>query len=177
VIVAGGERRVVAAGLVVQVVAAALAVAAFPRLALGSLHASVPSLLAGAATGAALYALLARVPALAAAGGAAGSPALRGLAVTVIAWAEETLWRGVLLGALAPRSAGFALALSTAGFAASHVYGQGWGALRTHALTGLAFGGLYLATGSLAAAIAAHAVYNLSVVVVGARRARGAATA
>jgi membrane protease YdiL (CAAX protease family) len=133
--------------------------------------------LEGAAAGAVLYAVLRRALAPAATvANPARSLAFRGLAVTVVAWAEETLWRGVLLGVLAARSAVFALVLSTAGFAAAHVYGQGWTALRTHALTGVTFGALYVVTGSLAAAIVAHAVYNLFVVADdGARRKRRAA--
>ncbi len=171
------QRRVVAAGLVAQILGAAAVAVLQPRLVVATLHASAATVLEGAAAGAVLYAVLRHALAPAAAvGQPTGSLAFRGLAVTLTAWAEETLWRGVLLGTLASRSAVFALALSTAGFAASHVYGQGWTALRTHALTGLTFGGLYVATGSLAAAIAAHAVYNLIVVAAdGARRTRGAA--
>ena len=48
--------------------------------------------------------------------------------------------------------------------AAAHVFGQGWPAFRPHLLTGLTFGALFVLTGSLAAAIAEHATYNLFVV-------------
>lgn len=174
-----GRRNAVATGLVAQVLVAALVAAFAPRLVVSTLHASVWTVLEGAAAGAALYLVLRRLLAPPPAPASAVAPparslAFRGLAVTVVAWAEETLWRGVLLGVLSARSTAFALVLSTAGFAASHVYGQGWPALRTHALTGITFGGLYVATGSLAAAIAAHAVYNLFVVATSAASPKGA---
>jgi ABC-2 type transport system ATP-binding protein len=87
----------------------------------------------------------------------------RTLLLTTKSAQEEAVWRGLLLGALAgPLGRLGALAASSAFFALAHIPGQGRrGAL--HAVTGAAFGGVYLATGRLDAAIAAHAVYNVSV--------------
>ena len=72
--------------------------------------------------------------------------------------------RGQRGGALATRSsrgapalrAVLALAGSTLGFALAHRARPG-----LHLATGVAFGGVYLATGALAACIAAHLTYNL----------------
>ena len=70
---------------------------------------------------------------------------------------EELFWRGLLLGAAARAiAAPMALALSSAGFAYAH-------RRRRHALSGAAFGALYLATGRLVAPIAAHGLYNMIV--------------
>lgn len=75
------------------------------------------------------------------------------------AWVEEVLWRRLLLATVAV-AAGVtvALAAATALFALAH--GQGRAA---HLLTGAAFGGAFVATGRLGAAVASHAVYNLLV--------------
>jgi ABC-2 type transport system ATP-binding protein len=76
---------------------------------------------------------------------------------------EEALWRGLLLGSLAVVSGRLAaLVATTALFAATHVPRYGWRAA-THLLTGAVFGVVYLATGALAAAIVAHALYNVLV--------------
>jgi ABC-2 type transport system ATP-binding protein len=76
---------------------------------------------------------------------------------------EELFWRGLVLGAAARAiPATGALALSSACFAYAH-------RRRVHVLTGGAFGALYLATGRLAAPIAAHGLYNLIVWVDGRR--------
>jgi len=68
---------------------------------------------------------------------------------------EEIVWRRVLLGELLPGGAVAALAASTIAFALAH---------RAHRVlhlgTGAAFGGLYLATGALAASVVAHWTYN-----------------
>ena len=73
---------------------------------------------------------------------------------------EEALWRLCLLGLLA---AAFGpapgLSLTTAAFALSHWPRQGPRAA-VHLVTGTTFGGVFLATGSFAAAVAAHAAYN-----------------
>ena len=78
---------------------------------------------------------------------------------------EEALWRGLVL---APCSAALgpapALALSTGGFAASHVGTQGRRAA-SHVLTGATFGAVYLMTGHLLGAVLAHATYDLLVTV------------
>ena len=83
------------------------------------------------------------------------------------AWVEEVLWRRLLLGTVAVTAGvtvGFVVA--TALFALAH--GQGRAA---HLLTGAAFGGAFVATGRLGAAVASHAVYNL--LVAGSRAPRG----
>lgn len=76
---------------------------------------------------------------------------------------EEVVWRWFVLGALVPHvGAGGALGLSSAGFAVSHA-GQAPRAVLVHLATGATFGGVFLATGSVAAAIVAHATYNVTV--------------
>ncbi len=69
---------------------------------------------------------------------------------------EEVLWRRVVLGELLRSGAVAALAGSTLGFALAHRGRPG-----VHLGTGLAFGGVYLATGALGACIGAHLTYNL----------------
>jgi membrane protease YdiL (CAAX protease family) len=119
----------------------------------------------GAAAGAALFALvLRRPPALAHAGG--GSAAVgKQLVFGLCAANEEVLWRRVLLGDALPAGGFAALALSSMSFALAHRRAR-----CLHAVTGATFGGLYLATGSLAASIAAHWVYNALVGSVAKRR-------
>ena len=84
------------------------------------------------------------------------------------AWVEEVIWRGLLLAVVAV-VAGVAAALvaTTALFALAHTQGRA-----SHLLTGTAFGGAFVATGRLGAAVASHAVYNL--LVAGSRAPRGA---
>ena len=81
------------------------------------------------------------------------------LAPALVAGAsEEIVWRWGVLAGLAPRIGwGPALGLSTAGFAYRHTRGEG---LWAYLVLGGAFGGVFLATGRLAAAIAAHTGYN-----------------
>ena len=70
---------------------------------------------------------------------------------------EELFWRGLVLGAVAGAIlAPGALALSSVGFAYAHRRCR-------HAVSGAAFGALYLASGRLVAPIAAHGLYNLIV--------------
>src|SRR5204862_2582016 len=70
---------------------------------------------------------------------------------------EELFWRSLVLGAGVRAVPGpGALALSSAGFAYVH-------RRKRHVLTGGAFGLLYLASGRLAAPIAAHGLYNVLV--------------
>jgi membrane protease YdiL (CAAX protease family) len=71
---------------------------------------------------------------------------------------EEVVWRRVVLGELLPAGSMPALALSALGFALVHHRSRA-----LHLGTGAAFGGVYLATGALAASIAAHWAYNLLV--------------
>ena len=76
---------------------------------------------------------------------------------------EELVWRAYVFGGLTVAiGAGAAFVLSTVGFALSHmaVHGRRW---PIHLVTGGTFGGVYYATGSLGAAIAAHAAYNVLV--------------
>jgi membrane protease YdiL (CAAX protease family) len=75
---------------------------------------------------------------------------------------EEALWRGLLLGALLPLGRVQALLVGSTLFAAAHVPRLGARAA-THLWTGAAFGGIYLLTGALEAAIAAHAAYNVAI--------------
>jgi len=72
-------------------------------------------------------------------------------------WAvnEELVWRRFMLGEALRGGMVAALAASTIGFAVVHRARR-----RTHLLTGATFGGLYVASGSLGAAIAAHWTYN-----------------
>jgi membrane protease YdiL (CAAX protease family) len=68
---------------------------------------------------------------------------------------EEIVWRRTLLGELLPAGSVVALLVSSAGFAVAHRRSR-----VLHVGTGSVFGVLYLATGVLAASIAAHWVYN-----------------
>jgi ABC-2 type transport system ATP-binding protein len=77
---------------------------------------------------------------------------------------EEIFWRGLGIGVLAPLIGTVpALVVTTVGFAASHLPKLGRHSA-VHLLTGAVFGGLYLVGGGLAAPIAAHATYNLMIV-------------
>jgi membrane protease YdiL (CAAX protease family) len=82
-------------------------------------------------------------------------PIARNAMLAVWAANEEILWRRLLLGEALRGGAVFALAASTLAFAAIHRARR-----RTHVATGAAFGGCYLASGSLLAPIAAHWAYN-----------------
>jgi ABC-2 type transport system ATP-binding protein len=85
----------------------------------------------------------------------------RSVAVTVKAAHEEAVWRGFALGLLVgPMGRAGALVVSTVLFAAAHVNRLGARAA-LHLATGVVFGLAYLATGRLAAAIGAHATYNV----------------
>jgi Type II CAAX prenyl endopeptidase Rce1-like len=144
----------------------------------------------------AVYALVAA--ALLAFAGIAGPPprlpqpaaAAVGLAVAVVVWtmlargrdspprsllvpaliagaSEEIVWRWGVLAGLAPRIGWVAaFGLSTAAFAYRHTRDEG---LFAYLILGGAFGGVFLATGRLAGAIAAHAGYN-ALAVLGAGR-------
>jgi membrane protease YdiL (CAAX protease family) len=75
------------------------------------------------------------------------------------AWVEETVWRRLLLASFAVvGGVAIGLVVATALFAFAHRRGRA-----THLLTGAAFGGAFVATGRLGAAVASHAVYNLLV--------------
>ena len=77
----------------------------------------------------------------------------------VVVWAavEEIFWRWLALGLVAA-AAGWPLALagSSIAFAVVHRVGKA-----SQLATGATFGVVYLATGRLLAAVAAHATYNL----------------
>jgi membrane protease YdiL (CAAX protease family) len=120
-----------------------------------------PGLLGGLAIGAGLFVLLAgdrprapeRPPAV-----------LVARATYVVAGAafEELLWRGLGLALLSPWVGSLAaLVLTSVAFALWHRRSLGRRRV-IHAVTGLAFGGAFL-LGGLAAAILAHAVYNVLV--------------
>jgi membrane protease YdiL (CAAX protease family) len=96
-------------------------------------------------------------------------PRLRNLggrvpAIVGRAAAEEVVWRWLLLGRLAVlMGAAPALAMTSLAFGLAHLNAVGWRGACVHTTTGAVFGGVFLVTGSLAAVVAAHAVYNLSV--------------
>jgi len=126
---------------------------------------SLAGLAAGVPAGLLLYLAVARrrpyVPPLAPA-------ALAACGVIVIAAAsEEVVWRRVVLGELLRIGPLAAVAGSTLAFALVHKGRQG-----LHLGTGAAFACVYLATGVLAAAIAAHSAYNVLLVTLAERRAR-----
>lgn len=119
---------------------------------------AAPAVALGAGAGAALFRALAgpRVPPL-----RLGPLACRGGAVLALRAAlEEVAWRGFLLGALAA-FLGPVAALGATSIAFALAHGNATGARRlVHVLTGGVFGGLYLTSGRLASAVAAHLVYN-----------------
>jgi membrane protease YdiL (CAAX protease family) len=120
---------------------------------------------AGTAAGALLFVILARrIPPLVHAAVArtllAASPV-----VVVAAASEEVVWRYAVLGGLrALLGLSLALPLAAVAFALAHVGRAPPRVLWVHVLTGSTFAVVYVATGRLAAAIAAHAAYNLLVV-------------
>ena len=76
---------------------------------------------------------------------------------------EEALWRALVLGVLiAPLGRAPALVVSTSVFALAHVRRLGRAAV-VHVVTGATFGSVYLVTGRLHGAIAAHGAYNVLV--------------
>jgi membrane protease YdiL (CAAX protease family) len=80
---------------------------------------------------------------------------------------EEIVWRwGVLAGTAPTLGWPGALTLSTWCFALRHTRSEG---LVAYLVLGASFGGVFLATGRLAAAIAAHAGYNALVLLAGRR--------
>jgi membrane protease YdiL (CAAX protease family) len=112
--------------------------------------AQLPAVALGLSTGSLLALALAR------------GPTGRRLALLVPAVAaglgEEAVWRWGVLAGSAPRFGwGGALALSAFGFAYRHTRSE---RLPTYLLLGAAFGGVFLATGRLLAAVAAHSAYN-----------------
>jgi membrane protease YdiL (CAAX protease family) len=121
-----------------------------------------PAIAVGCAAGIALFAAVARrMPRLATIGTpmpvAVAKHAFLGL------WAvnEELVWRRLVLGEALRGGAFAAVAASAVGFALFHRARRG-----TQLVTGATFGGVYVATGTLAASIAAHWTYNMLVAVV-----------
>lgn len=113
---------------------------------------------AGGAAGLFLFAVLAGRPRRRS---TASSPTILGLALAVGA-SEEVIWRGFALSRLVPAvGLAAALALSTAGFAATHYPAQRARGVVVHLGTGLVFGTLFVATGNLLAVAASHALYNV----------------
>lgn len=89
-----------------------------------------------------------------------------GLVIGFAGAGEEALWRAFALGRLASAvGVAGAVVLSTVGFAMTHVPAQRLRGFRLQLVTGLAFGSLYAASGSLAAAASAHGLYNMLVLV------------
>jgi membrane protease YdiL (CAAX protease family) len=120
-----------------------------------------------AVAGVAVFALLARrcLPPPLTRRPVARAVALALPAVLLGAVEEEAVWRYAAFGALRPElGAAATLVLSTIGFALIHLQELGARALRSHLLTGVVFGSVYLATGRISAAILTHAVYNVLVV-------------
>ncbi len=87
------------------------------------------------------------------------------LFLAVAAANEEILWRRVVLGELLRTGAGAAIAASALGFALAHRARSG-----LHLLTGAVFGTVYVVTGALLAAVAAHWTYNLLLLWLAVRR-------
>ena len=94
------------------------------------------------------------------------------MVLVVAAGSEEVVWRQVVLGELMRAGPLAAAAGSTLGFALAHRTRQ-----ILHLGTGATFAGLYLATGALVAAIAAHWAYNVLLLTLAARSARQEAPA
>jgi membrane protease YdiL (CAAX protease family) len=119
---------------------------------------AAPAVVLGAAAGAVLFRTLAgpRVPALR----LAPLAGRRGVVLAGRASVEEVAWRGFLLGALVtPLGPVAALGATSVAFALAHGATDGRPRF-VHVLTGGVFGGLYLSSGRLASAVAAHVVYN-----------------
>jgi ABC-2 type transport system ATP-binding protein len=90
----------------------------------------------------------------------------KGVYVSVTSATEEVVWRWLLLGGLADMlGLGAAAVVSTLSFAFAHGAKVRSSGFAIHLATGATFGGVYVATGSLAAAVAAHATYNVLVLV------------
>lgn len=123
---------------------------------------------AGCVAAAALFAVLARTrPVL-----PRRRAVAQGIALLPAACIEELVWRLGALGSARPLAGPIAaLSLSSLGFALAHFGQAGTLSVRVHFVTGSVFGGVYLATGTLLAAVAAHATYNLLVAAAVERRA------
>lgn len=129
----------------------------------------VPAALLGVAAGAVVALALRVLPVPAAASPRAAATRTTVVVACVllaVAAAEEAIWRWAVLDGLATLTGPLvAVTLSALGFAVAH--GRTRRVIGTHTVTGGAFGLAYLATGRLAAAIGAHASYNLAVLAAG----------
>lgn len=96
--------------------------------------------------------------------GRPAAPFVPWVAITIlVASAEEGILRGVLFDRLRLASGTIvAVAVSTLAFALLHVPLYGWHVVPLDLAVGLGFAGLRLATGSIAAPAAAHAVADLA---------------
>ena len=152
-------------GLMLAVTVAATAAAPTVAAADPSLHRPGEAIAAGLAVGLTLFATLSRGRPCTAAWTALPRQrrAARCTVLTMKSAKEEALWRGLFLGLLVdPIGRTGAIAISTAAFAGAHVGSQGRTAA-LHLLTGGAFATVYVATGRLVAAMAAHGAYNVLV--------------
>lgn len=128
----------------------------------GPLSGMLFGLAAGLVTGLGLVLVIsrrARLPAIPSLGLA---PRTR-LAAAVITGAvfEELVWRGLAFQVLRDHvPVTLVFVISAGGFAVLHYPSQGARGVATHLVTGSAFVGLVLATGSLLSALVAHASYN-----------------
>ena len=146
----------------VMIAAALVAPTAVPLDA--SVHPVGNAVALGGLTGAAVFYALARRR-LPRNGEAVDSRRLvaRSIVLSVRSAQEEAVWRALVLGMLvAPLGRLGALIASTTLFAGAHVWRQGRAAT-VHLVTGSAFGVVFLLTGRLSGAIAAHGVYNVLV--------------
>jgi len=82
-------------------------------------------------------------------------------AAIVSATVEELLWRGVLLGALRPRGTRRALAVTSAGFALSHLPRAGGRALAVYGALGSVLGLVAPRRRGLTVASVAHVTYDV----------------
>lgn len=158
-----GRRNGIAVEVLVTLPLVALGLLAFaptdPPRAPVAAAAAVP---AGVVAGLLLFAVLARRwPAIRRRSAAAVGA---GLTAAAAGASEEAIWRGFLVARLAPRlGIAAAVIVAAGGFAATHLPAMGRVGMVVHLGTGTAFGAVFAATGSLAACAAAHAAYNLLV--------------
>ena len=152
-------------GLMLATAAAAALVAPTIAAVDPRLHRPGEALALGCVTGLMLFTLLARRHPwwLALASLPRRRLAARSAVLTARSAQEEAVWRGLVLGVLVdPLGRVGAIAVSTALFAGAHLGGQGRIAV-VHLLTGGGFAAIYVATGRLLAAVAAHSAYNVLV--------------
>lgn len=114
------------------------------------------AVVAGTAVGGALFTIVLRRPPSSVAGMSRVPTAVTThLFLVVCVVNEELIWRRFVLGELLAAGPFAAVAASSVVFAVAHRSRR-----TTHLLTGGVFGTLYVATGALSAAVAAHWTYN-----------------